>query len=231
MTNKITKVVFLLIALVLSFLVFQRVTWINAGGPLVIVILFLSFLSVALMAAKIRQFARLNLNIESFLKSIFEQLERQRIKEALDLCDRTDHPIPRILKAGIMKYDRPKDEIKEAMEDSFLFEIPILEDKLPALSALIQIVPLIGFLGSFIGFINIFGVIHAKKLAAAPVVLLDFSPGIWQALICPTAGFFVVIPALFVFNYLTNRVKVFINEAEKASTELLTFLIERRTAS
>lgn len=231
MAKNIAKIVFLFVGLILSFFIFQKVPWINAGGPLMVVILFLSILSIALMAAKIKQFARLNLNIGSFLKSIFEQLERQRIKEALDLCDRVDHPIPRILKAGIMKYDRPKDEIKEAMEDSFLFEIPILEDKFSVLSALIQIVPLIGFLGSFIGFINIFGVIHAKKLAAVPVVLLDFSPGIWQALICPTAGFLVAIPALFVFNYLSNRVKIFINEAEKASTELLAFLIERRTAS
>ena len=196
-----------------------------------VVILFSSYLSVALVAAKIKQFIRLNFETENFLKSVFEQLERQRIKEALDLCDKMDHPIPRILKAGIMKYDRPKDEIKEAMEDCFLFEIPILEDKLSALSALIQIVPLVGLLGTFMGFINIFGIIHAKKLVSAPVTLLDFSPGIWQALICPTAGFLVVIPVLLVFNYLTSRVKTFTEEAEKASTELLTFLIERRTAS
>ena len=230
MKRRIIQVILIFLCVVSSLWFYQRAAWIHKGGPMMIPILWSSYFSFALMAAKIKQFARLNFDMEDFLKNIFEFLNRQRIKESIDFCDKVDHPMARILKAGIMKYDRPKDEIKEAMEDSFLFEIPELEDKLPILSALIQVVPLFGFLGTLIGLTNIFSVMEAKKMATLAVSLLDFSSGIWQAMICPMAGFLVTIPVLLVYNYFTNRIRTFTQEAEKGSTELLEFFMERRTA-
>ncbi len=228
MTDRLSKIILILLSMIGAYLIFLKVDWIHRGGPVMILIIFSSIFAFAIILAKMRQFSQDSLDVENFLKNIFERMERQRIKEAIDLCDQTHTPLARILKAGIIKYDRPKDEIKEAMDDSFLYEIPLLEGNLSLLSTIVQIAPLLGFLGTVVGMIKIFGIIEAKAASVVPVVAGDLAPGIWEALTCTAAGFLLAIPILIAHNYLVNRVKSLVDEMERGATELLAFFMERR---
>ncbi len=228
MKDRILKVVLVFSSLIASYVVFLKVGWVHKGGPLMIPMVFCSIFAFAVILAKIGQFSQDSVDVEKFLKNIFELMERQRIKEAIDFCDQTNRPAARILKAGIVKYDRPKDEIKEAMDDSFLYEIPLLEENLSLLGTIAQVMPLLGFLGTIVGLIKIFGMMEAKSLSLVSVTAKDLAPGIWEALICTASGFLLAIPVLIAHNYLKNSAKSFVDELERGASGLLAFLMERR---
>lgn len=228
MVNKALKIALITLSVVSAFLIFAKVELVHRGGPVMIPVLFVSIFAFAIVWAKLKQFSKYTIDVENLMKNIFERMERQRIKEAIDLCDHTPVPLARILRAGIMKYDRPKDEIKEAMEDALLYEMPLLEENLSILSTIIQIAPLLGILGTLVGLIKIFQVIQARSAAFVPIATADLTPGIWEALICSAAGFLVAIPLLIASNYLASRVRSFVDEVERAATELVAFYMERR---
>jgi biopolymer transport protein ExbB len=197
-----------------------------AGGPLAWPILTCSVFALALIMEKFWYLHRIDIDTQDFLADILDKIKRHQIKEALQACDSSKHPLSRILKAGILKYDRPRSQIKEAIEDASLYEIPNLEKNLPALATIAHISPLLGLLGTVIGMLRCFQVIQAKAGAFLPFSPADLSGGIWEALLATVAGLLVAIPAFVAYNYFVSRINSLILEMEKASTELVNFLTE-----
>ncbi|HQP91323.1 MAG TPA: MotA/TolQ/ExbB proton channel family protein [Candidatus Omnitrophota bacterium] len=226
--RKILQTGFVLLSLFLVLIIFNKIQVVRAGGPVMVLILFSSISAVAVIIEKYIQFSSESIKSDILIKNISESIERQRIKEAIDYCDRTDTSIARVLKAGIMKYDRPKEEIKEAMQDAFDLEMPLLEDKLPVIDSMIQIIPLFGFLGTLTGLVRIFNVFSSRLQNLSVLNNADLIPGMWQALISSMSAFMVVVPVLLAFNYLNCKLNAIEKEIEFASTKLLNFLIDRR---
>ena len=150
------------------------------------------------------------------------------VRSQIDLCDRTGGPIASILKAGILKHDRPRIEIREAIEDASIHEVPRLERNLPVLSTVAQVAPLLGLLGTVTGLVKAFQVIEQKATVLNPINPGDLAGGIWEALLCTTFGLCVAIPAYVAYNYLVSRVDGFVLDMERSATDLLTLLSEKR---
>jgi biopolymer transport protein ExbB len=153
-------------------------------------------------------------------------MKHHETKEALQICESTKSPIANILKAGILKYDRTRAQIKEAIEDASLYEIPRLEKNLSTLATLAHISPLLGLLGTVTGMVRCFQIIQAKATSFHPISPGDLAGGIWEALLTTVAGLVVAIPTFVAYNYLVNRVNNLILEMEKGATELVNFLSE-----
>jgi len=169
---------------------------------------------------------KIKIDTQQFLSSILERMKRHETKEALQICDKTGSPISPILKAGILKYDRPRPQIKEAIEDASLYEIPKLEKNLTALATIAHVSPLLGLLGTVTGMVRCFQTIQAKSTSFHPVSPGDLAGGIWEALLTTVAGLVVAIPTFVAYNYLVSRINNFVVEMEKASIELVNFLTE-----
>lgn len=197
-----------------------------AGGPIMWPIYLCSIFSVGIISGKFIQLRMIKIDTQKFLGSILEQMKRHQVKEALQICDNTKSPISHILKAGILKYDRPRPQIKEAIEDASLYEVPKLEKNLTALATIAHISPLLGLLGTVTGMVRCFQTIQAKATSFHPVSPGDLAGGIWEALLTTVAGLVVAIPTYVAYNYLVSRINNFILEMEKASTELVNFLTE-----
>ncbi|MDD5165932.1 MAG: MotA/TolQ/ExbB proton channel family protein [Candidatus Omnitrophica bacterium] len=197
-----------------------------AGGPVMWPILLCSIFALAIIIAKWWQLNKVEISTQDFLKGILDKMKRHEIKEALQICDNTKSPIANILKAGILKYDRPRPQIIEAIEDASLYEIPRLEKNLTALATIAHISPLLGLLGTVTGMVRCFQTIQAKATSFHPVSPGDLAGGIWEALLTTVAGLIVAIPTFVFYNYLVSRINHFILEMEKASTELVNFLTE-----
>jgi biopolymer transport protein ExbB len=168
----------------------------------------------------------IKIDMQEFLKNILDKMKHHQVKEALQICDGTKSPISHILKAGILKYDRPRPQIKEAIEDASLYEIPKLEKNLTTLATIAHISPLLGLLGTVTGMVRCFQAIQAKATTLHPVSPADLAGGIWEALLTTVAGLIVAIPTFVAYNYLVSRINSFVLEMEKASTELVNFLTE-----
>lgn len=197
-----------------------------AGGPIMWPILLCSIFALAIILEKFWHLHKINKGIQEFLKNILDKIKRQQIKEAIQTCEQTKTPIANILKAGILKYDRPHNQIIEAIENSSLYEMPRIEKNLSALATIAHISPLLGLLGTVTGLVRCFQVIQAKASSFNPVSPGDLAGGIWEALLTTVAGLIVAIPTFVAYNYLVNRVNQFILEMEKSSTELVNTLTE-----
>lgn len=197
-----------------------------AGGPVMFPILLCSIFALAVTVEKLFYLRRISSNNQELLSKVLEHMKRHDTKEALQVCDNTGSPAANILKAGILKYDRPKQQIVEAIQDASLYEIPPLEKNLNILSTLAHICVLLGLLGTVTGMIRAFQVIQAKAASSHPVLAGDLAGGIWEALLTTLAGLLVAIPTFVAYNYLVHRINHFILDMERASTELVNFLVE-----
>ena len=196
------------------------------GGPLMWPILLCSILALAIIIERIWYLRKIQIGTRQFLNRVLDKMKQHQIKEALEICEAKQIPISRILKAGILKYDRGRQQIKEAIEDAALYEEPHLERNMNLLATIAHISPLLGLLGTVVGLVRCFQIIQTKTTALQTVSPADLAGGIWVALLTTVAGLIVAIPAFVAYNYLVSRIDNFILEMEKASTELVNFLTE-----
>ena len=198
------------------------------GGPVMWVILLCSIVALAVVIERFFQLRKARIDTGKFMGEISNLLKRNRIMEAIDMCNQTPGPISQVMKAGILKHDRARPEIREAIEDAAVAEIPILEKNLSVLATMAHIAPLLGLLGTVTGMVRAFQVIEQKATALQPVNPKDLAGGIWEALLTTVFGLCVAIPAYVAYNFLVNKVNEFILEMEKSANDLVNLLSSRR---
>ncbi len=195
------------------------------GGPLMWPILLCSIVALAITIERFYSLRRASIDTREFMDAMRTVLRQNRVQEALQICDETEGPVARIMKAGILKHNRSKADIREAIEDAGHLEIPRLERYLPALATCANIAPLLGLLGTVTGMIKAFYEISSRQGQVNPSVLAE---GINNALITTAAGLTVAIPALVVYNYFVTRVDNMVLEMEISSSELVELLTRNR---
>ena len=196
-----------------------------AGGILMIPIGICSILALAIVIERFWSLRRATIDTRGFMDTMRQVLRQNRIQDAVEICDEVDAPIARIMRAGILKYNRTKDDIREAIEDAGHLEIPRLERYMSALATCASVAPLLGLLGTVQGMIKCFAQIQAMEGLVSPS---DLAEGIGNALVTTAAGLTVAIPTLVAYNYFVTRVENMILEMEISSSELIELLTRHR---
>jgi len=186
------------------------------AGIVMWVILGCSLLAVFIFIGKWFQFHRAQVNVRELVSGLVNVLQRDGMIEALTLCDNTPGPVARILTAAIQAYQN-EDDIRRAIDDAVLVELPRLESHLNVLGTLAKVAPLLGLLGTVLGMQETFAAMRSS------MALNDLSGGISTALVTTGAGLTLAVPCLIAYNYLVARVETFCIEMEKASSEIIYF--------
>jgi biopolymer transport protein ExbB len=194
------------------------------GGPVLWLIVFASAVALVVFIQRVLHYHRAQINSMEFLNGVRNVLKRDNVVEALSICDATPGPVARLVKVAILNREKGRDGVREALEEAGLVEVPPLEDKLNLIATIAQIAPLIGLLGTVLGFIQIFSTLQNKQTLAT---MQDLSQGVWQALICTAAGLTVAIPCYAAYNYLVSRVNAIVLDMEKAATEIVNIVIDK----
>lgn len=200
----------------------MKILWIFQKGGICMPFIFLcSIIGLAIFIERAYFLRKIRINIEDFILQIRTLLKAKQNDEAIQLCNETKNPIAEIFKAGILKVNCSKDEIKEAIEDAGNHTIPVLERYMGTLATIGTVAPLLGFLGTVLGMVKVFmkienmgGQVNASVLAG----------GIWEALLTTVAGLIIAIPVLIGYNFLINRINEFVVEMEKSSSHLVEIL-------
>ena len=198
------------------------------SGWLIIPIFLSSFFSVAIIVERLLFYFSIKSNNLLVISKILELVRKNKITEAIDICEKNPFYATSILKSGLSHYEEPKDVIKEAMENTSLYEIPKLEKNLNFLSTIAHISPLLGLLGTVVGLVKCFYIIEQKTVSMGLVNPADLAGGIWEALLSTVAGLCVAIPSYIMYNYFVHKVNLLTLGAERAATELLEFLPQSR---
>ncbi len=202
--------------------------YMHRGGPVMWVIFLCSVIALAVVIERFFQLRRSGIDTKKFMNDISNLLKRNKIIEAINICNQTPGPFPQVMKAGILKHDRSRPEMREAIEDAALGEIPELERNLSILATIAHITPLLGLLGTVLGMLKCFQIIEQKSTALVPVNPKDLAGGVWEALLATVFGLCVAIPTYVAYNYLVNKVNSFIHDMEKNATDLVNLLTSRR---
>jgi biopolymer transport protein ExbB len=128
-----------------------------------------------------------------------------------------------LVKTAILNREHGRERVRESLEEAGLAEVPRLEEKLNLLATIAQLAPLLGLLGTVLGFIQTF----MRMQEAGPYAHVGLlASGVWQALICAAAGLAVAIPAHAGYNYLVSRVNSIVLDMERAATEIVNIVGE-----
>lgn len=201
---------------------------VQKGGPMMYLIIIASILAFGVVIERIYHLNKARIDAGKFMDGIINILKRNKIIEAIEMCNATPGPIAHIVKAGILKHDRSKAEIREAVEEAARLEIPRMEKHLPILATIAHIAPLLGLVGTVTGMIKSFQVIQQKASAMIPVNPGDLAGGIWEALLATLAGLAVAIPTYVAYNYLVSQVDNLVYDMETSATDLVNLLSSRR---
>ena len=203
--------------------VFKVPYLLSHGGPVLYLILLTSAVAVVVFIDRFLHCHRAQINSTEFLNGVRTVLRRNNVVEAISICDATPGPVARLVKTAILNRDHGRERVREALEEAGLAEVPRLEEKLNLLATIAQLAPLLGLLGTVLGFIQTFYAMEQKGFNAH---VGDLSKGVWTALICAAAGLAVAIPAHAGYNYLVSRVNSIVLDMERAATEIVNIVTE-----
>jgi biopolymer transport protein ExbB len=190
------------------------------GGKLMYVILSCSVIAVGVIIERLVSLRRASTDSSALIEELSVVIENNQIDKALKICEEKPGPIANICSAALLKYDRGKDEIKEAIESSANLEVPHLEKHLGILSTIAHITPLLGLLGTVLGMITAFNKIADVSKAGGAVGADIVADGIGQALITTAFGLIVAIPTYVFYNFLLSRVDSQVVDMEESAIHL-----------
>ena len=124
---------------------------------------------------------------------------------------RKNSPLGELLAAALSVRSRPREIIKERVEDTGRHVVHRLERFLNTLGTIALISPLLGLLGTVFGLISMFFAVMVSGVGDP----LKMAGGIGEALVCTASGLCVAIPAYFFHRYFRGLVADYVITMEQ----------------
>lgn len=192
------------------------------GGWVMIPIGILSVLAVYLIIERFITISRASKVDSNFMTNIRTLLLDGKIDAAMSMCRSTNTPIARLLEKGIKRLGKPIKEIESAVENTGKLEIYKLEKNLSYLGIIAGIAPMMGFIGTISGVINIF----YKISISSEFGIQQISDGLYEKMITSAAGLLVGIVAHIGFHYLNTMIDRVSFQLESTTVDFIDLIQE-----
>jgi len=187
------------------------------GGVLMVPIAACSVLAVWVIVDRAFHLRRSRV-MEPEIVAVIDALEEPGdIPLARSICDKHPGPFAAIVRVALDHRDRPREELRELIEDQGRQEVAALERGLGLLETVAAIAPLLGLLGTVFGMIQVFEVVSMQGVGQAQ----NLSGGIAQALITTATGLSIGIPALVAYNYFIGKAERLVLDMEAQTNRLV----------
>ncbi|NQX92005.1 MAG: MotA/TolQ/ExbB proton channel family protein [Flavobacteriales bacterium] len=194
----------------------------EGGWYIMIPLALLSIIAIYIFAERLFAISKALKEETNFMNKIKDYIHDGKLDSAKNLCMTTPTPIARMLGKGISKIGKPLKDISTSIENIGKLEIYSLEKNLNVLATIAGAAPMIGFLGTVIGMVQVF----VEMEAAGSVEVEDISSGTKQAMVTTIVGLIVGIIAYMAYNYLVGRVSKVVHKMEATSIEFIDILDE-----
>jgi len=197
------------------------------GGPVLWLLVLLGLAAGVIFVERTLFFHRAQIRSTEFLNGIKNLLQKDRLMEALTLCEETPGPVAKLVKAGLRHANEDEQAMRFAVQEAALAELPVLERRMGMLAAVAQVAPLFGLLGTLLGMIKTFWLFNQGGNYATPNALAG---GMWEALLTAAAGLAVAIPAHLGRRFLAGRLRALVQDMEWVGNELMRYLLREHRA-
>jgi biopolymer transport protein ExbB len=201
---------------------------------IVLTLFIMSAWSIGVMIDRVIAFNGARNQSRQFAPAVAGALREGKLDEAIKIADRySKSHLAKVVVAGLQEFrahqlssDISGEEIeasKRALERAEAIVHAELKRGISSLATIGSSSPFVGLLGTVLGIINAFRGISTEKSTGLGAV----AGGISEALVTTAVGLFVAIPAVWAFNYFTNRVEAFDVEMGNSSSELVDYFLKR----
>lgn len=182
-----------------------------AGGYAMLPILLCSALALAIILERFWTLRRKSVVPPGLGDEVREWARTRKLDpQHLDAL-RSNSPLGELLAAALTVRNRPREIIKERVEDTGRHVVHRLERFLNTLGTIALISPLLGLLGTVFGLITMFFAVMVSGVGDP----LKMAGGIGEALVCTASGLCVAIPAYAFHRYFRGRVGDLVVEMER----------------
>jgi len=214
-----------------------RAMWGQMGwlAKAVVILLFLmSAWSIGVMIDRWIAFSAARKQSRQFAPAVAGALREGKLDEAIKIADRYNKShLAKVVVAGLQEFrahqlstEIPGEEIeasRRALERAEAIVHAELKRGVSSLATIGSTSPFVGLFGTVVGIINAFRGISSEKSTGLGAV----AGGISEALVTTAVGLFVAIPAVWMFNYFTNRIEAFDVEMGNSSSELIDYFLKK----
>ena len=191
------------------------------GGPIMWPIAVLTLFSVAVIVERIWWWFLLSRNRNAtLLDMVLTALEAGNVAEALKLCEGSEDPVLRVIRAGITHRHA---SLQGALQAAAGVEIKRAGRFLTAMDTIITLAPLLGLLGTVTGIMGSFSSIGGSELAVEKV-----TGGIGEALIATAFGLGIAIVTLVPYNWFHSLVASLQHDIETAANNVEVFTAQKK---
>jgi biopolymer transport protein ExbB/biopolymer transport protein TolQ len=207
-----------------------------AARIVVIIMFIMSAWSVGIMIDRALMFGAARKQSRIFVQQVAGALREGKLDEAISIAERNKKShIAKVVATGLSEFQSASSQVaeqevvdaaKRGLERSVAIVHAELKRGLSGLATIGSTAPFVGLFGTVVGIINAFKGISSEKATGLAAV----AGGIAEALVTTAIGLFVAVPAVWAFNYFTNKVEAFDVEMDNSSMELINYFITRRAA-
>ncbi|TQM12509.1 biopolymer transport protein ExbB [Pseudoxanthomonas sp. 3HH-4] len=198
---------------------------VKAGGWPMIPLLLLGILALAIVVERFWSLRRKEILPPGLGEEVRAWAGRGQLEAAHIDSLRRNSPLGEVLAAALDVRNKPREQIRERIEDTGRHVVHRMEKFLNALGSIASAGPLLGLLGTVVGMIQMFLGIQDSGVGDVNAL----AGGIGKALVCAAAGMIVAIPALLFHRYFRGKVTGYVMEMEKEATALVDALEARHT--
>jgi biopolymer transport protein ExbB len=214
-----------------------RGMWSNMGlmaRGVVLLLAVLSAWSIGVMIDRYIAFNAARKQSREFAPAVAGCLKEGKIEEAISVAEqnRKSH-LAKVVEAGLQEFrahtvsselaGEQIESSRRACERAEAIVNAELKRGLSGLATIGATAPFVGLFGTTVGIINAFKGMSSEKSAGLSAV----AGGISEALVTTAFGLFVAVPAVWAYNYFTNKVEAFAIEMTNSSSELIDYFIKQ----
>ncbi|MBS1813154.1 MAG: MotA/TolQ/ExbB proton channel family protein [Acidobacteria bacterium] len=205
----------------------RKMGWI--AWCVVIILLIMSIFSIAVAVERYLTFNAARTQSREFAPKVAQALKNARIDEAISISDKYKKShLAMVVNAGLQEFqsgdDADVDASKRALQRAEAIKVAEFRRGLSGLATIGSTAPFVGLFGTVIGIITAFQEMRNAESAGIAAI----AGGISEALFTTAFGLLVAVPAVWFFNYFTNKVDNFTVEMDNSSAELIDFFVKRR---
>ena len=217
-----------------------RSMWTSMGllAKIVVVILFgLSVYSFGVMIDRFLMYNNARKQSRLFVQQVAGALKDGKLDEAIAIAERNKKShIAKVVATGLSEFQSASQQVsdtevieaaKRGLERSVAIVHAEMKRGLSALATIGSTAPFVGLFGTVVGILNAFKGTESQKATGLSAV----AGGIAEALVTTAFGLLVAVPAVWAYNYFTNKVEAFDVEMDNSSMELVNYFVTRRSAN
>ena len=190
---------------------------IKAGGWVMVPIITLAVIATAIVVERFWSLRRKEVLPPGLGEEVREWARGRQLDPSHIEVLRRNSPLGEILAAALDVRYRPRELIKERVEDVARHVMHQLERFMNTLGSIASVSQLLGLLGTVFGMIQMF----LKILTTGVGDVNALAGGIGQALISTAGGLCVAIPAVMFHRYFRGRIAEYVVDMEKQAIALL----------